>query len=176
MPVEFAQHLFECVLDRGRSFGLRLAGLFCQDALRMEKGFKHWGHDIGPDDTPLEAGLGFAVAWDKPDGFIGREALIERRRAGPRRRLLVFTLPDRPPGAPLLLHEEPILRDGAPVGTTTSGAFAYTLDCPIALGYVGREGAPVDRDWLLRGRYEIGFAATPSLAAPYDPKGERMRA
>ena len=181
VPTEFAQHVHERLCEKGGAHGLRLAGIFCQDSLRMEKGFKHWGHDIGPDDSPLQAGLSFAVAWDKPGGFIGREALLKQKEAGLDRRLVIFTLPDGGPGAPLLLHEEPILRDGRIVGTTTSGGFAFTLGCPISFGYVHRDDGIADRDWRLGGTYEIEVAgerhrAKPSLAAPYDPKGERMRA
>ena len=181
VPTEFAQHLHERLCDAGEAFGLRLAGIFCQDALRMEKGFKHWGHDIGPDDTPLEAGLSFAVSWDKPGGFIGLEALTQKRAAGLDRRLVNFTLPGCEPGAPLLLHEEPIWRDGMIVGTTTSGGYAFTLGCPISMGYVKNRGGKADRDWIMGGTYEIEvagerYAATPSLSAPFVPKGARMRA
>ncbi len=152
------------------------AGLQAQDALRMEKAFKHWGHDITSEDTPLEAGLGFACAFGKRDGFIGRDALLAQRDAGLKRRLVTFTIDA---GEPLTLHEEPIYRDGAQVGATTSGAFACTLGRPISMGYVEHPGG-VDRDFVMAGAYEIDiagerFPATPHWQAPYDPKGERMR-
>ena len=179
VPVEFAQHVYETLVAAGADHGLRHAGLHCQDGLRLEKGFKHWGHDIGPEDTPLEAGLGFAVAWNKNTDFIGRDALAAQREAGPERRLAIFTL-DAEPGAPRLLHEEPIWRDGKLVGTTTSGGYAFTIGKPISMGYVEPDDGPLSRDDVLSGSYEIEvagdrFPATVSLSAPYDRKGERMR-
>ena len=92
----------------------------------MEKGYRHWGHDITPDVTPLEAGLGFVVAWDKPGGFIGRDALLAQRDAGLNRRVVQFSLADYDK---LLYHNEPIWRDGVIVGSITSGAFGHTIDC-----------------------------------------------
>ena len=142
----------------------------------MEKAFKHWGHDITCENTPLEAGLGFACAFDKNVAFIGRDGLLAQRQAGLKRRLVTFTIDE---GEPLMLHEEPIYRDGALVGATTSGAFAFTLGRPISMGYVNHPDG-VDRDFVMAGRYEIDiagnhFPATPHLQPPYDPKGERMR-
>jgi 4-methylaminobutanoate oxidase (formaldehyde-forming) len=176
VPVEFAAHVYERLTEAGAGYGLRHAGLHCQDCLRLEKGFKHWGHDIGPEDTPLEAGLGFAVAWDKNADFIGRDALMAQREAGLTRRLAIFTVD----GAPRLLHEEPIWRDGKLVGTTTSGGYAFSIGKPISMGYVELDGEAVTRDTVLAGSYEIEvagekFAAEVSLGAPFDPKGERMR-
>ena len=176
MPTEAALPVYERLVAAGAEFGLRLAGLHAQNALRLEKGFKSWGHDIGPDDTPLEAGLGFAVAFGKTADFIGRDALSAQRAAGVAKRLVVFTVDD---GTPLLLHEEPIYRDGRLVGATTSGAFAPTLGCPIAMGWVANESG-VDADFVLSGLYEIDvagdrFPATPHLRPPYDPTGARMR-
>ena len=103
--------VFDAIVEAGDAFGLRLAGYHALNSLRMEKGYRHWGHDITDEDNPLEAGLGFAVAWDKPGGFIGREAL-----AAPARDAGAHT----PPGPasplddpePLLYHNEPIWRDG----------------------------------------------------------------
>ena len=176
IPTEFAAHVYETLVKVDAEFGLRHAGLHCQDGLRLEKGFKHWGHDIGPEDTPLEAGLGFAVAWDKGTDFIGREALLAQREAGITRRLAIFTVE----GAPRLLHEEPIWRDGKLVGTTTSGGYAFSIGKPISMGYVELDGDTVTRETVLAGSYEIEVAgerlpADVSLAAPFDPKGERMR-
>src|SRR5699024_5456565 len=99
------------------------AGYFALDTLRMEKGYRHWGHDIGPADTPREAGIGFTVDWEKPS-FIGRAAL-EPRREEPLERRLVHLLLEDP--EPLLYHGEPVLLGGEPVGKVTSGAYAHTL-------------------------------------------------
>ncbi len=125
----------------------------------------------------MQAGLGFAVAWGKNAPFIGRDALLAQKEQGLRRRLVTFTIEA---GTPLMLHDEPILRDGALVGRTTSGNFAFTLGKPISMGYVDNAGEVVDRDYLTSGAYEIEvagdrFPATHHLRPPYDPKGERMR-
>ena len=173
VPVEFAAAVYDTLLEAGGSFGLAHCGLFALDACRMEKGYPHWGHDIGPEDTPLEAGLGFAVAWDKPGGFIGRDALLAKREGNPERRLTLFAVED---GHPLLLHDEPIYRDGAIAGRTTSGARGFRTDRSLCLGYVEAtpDGRPLD------GRYEVGIAGERhGLAAlarpPYDPERERLR-
>ncbi len=141
----------------------------------MEKGYVSWGHDVSPDDTPLEAGLGFAVAWEKPGGFLGRDALLPQRREGVRRRLVTFVLDDP---EPILWGGEPILRDGHPVGYTTSGSYAHTLGAAIGMGYVAAD-QPITAAWIRTGHYEIELAgerlrATPHLRAPYDPERRRI--
>ncbi|MDX1422243.1 MAG: FAD-dependent oxidoreductase [Kiloniellales bacterium] len=173
---DYARAVHRALLEAGAAFGLAPAGHYCLEACRLEKGFRHWGHDIGPDDTPLEAGLGFAVAWDKPGGFLGREALLRLKESGVARRLVLFQVAA---GTPLVLHDEPIYRDGALVGRTTSGGRGFRTGLTLALGYVS--AAPgVGHGDLLAGRYEIGVAGTrfPLAAlprAPYDPDGRRMR-
>ena len=118
------------------AFGLSHAGHFALDSCRLEKGYRHWGHDIGPDDTPLEAGLSFAVAWNKPSGFLGRDALLAQRDSGLSRRLLSFAVED---AHPLVLHDEPIYRDGALVGRTTSGGRGFRVGKSLCMGYVACE-------------------------------------
>ena len=178
IPTEFAQSVFDAIVAHGGEHGMRLAGYHGMDALRMEKGYRSWGHDITDADTPLEAGLGFAVAWSKPGGFIGRDALLRQREAGVGRRLAAFVLqePDRP-----LYHNEPIWRDGRLVGRTTSGAFGYLIGKPLALGYVTAEASVIDTGFITSGRFEIEVAgeripATASLKPIYDPAGQRIRA
>jgi 4-methylaminobutanoate oxidase (formaldehyde-forming) len=143
----------------------------------MEKAYRHWGHDVTPDDTPLEAGLGFAVAWDKPDGFIGRAALAGQRTHGVSRRLVQFAVESRDA---VLLHTEPILRNGVIVGETTSAAFGHTLEQDLAFGYVANPGGVADKEYVMGATYQIDVGgtlhdATPSLAARYDPQSVRMR-
>jgi 4-methylaminobutanoate oxidase (formaldehyde-forming) len=143
-----------------------------QNSLRLEKSYVSWGHDVSLDDTPLEAGLGFAISWDKSGGFLGRDALAQQRDIGIRRRLLTFVLNDP---SPLLWGGEPIYHDGQPVGHTTSGSYAHTLGAAIGMGYVPVGGAA----HVPSGHYEIGvagtrFAATPHLRAPYDPRRQRI--
>ncbi len=178
IPTDTAAHVYDTLMDASDGLGVRHAGYHALNSLRIEKAYRHMGHDITDEDTPLEAGLGFAIAWDKAGGFLGRDALLRQREAGLRRRLVTFTLDDP---EPLLYHNEPIWRDGTLVGKTTSGWYGHTLGRAVGLGYVdaGRPGEATT-DWLLDGRYEIEIAterypATPTLRPPYDPKGDRIR-
>ena len=176
VPVESAPAVYESIAGAGQALGLAHCGHLALDACRHEKGYRHWGHDIGPHDTPLEAGLGFAVAWDTPGGFIGRDALLVQRRKGIRRRLLQFAVDD---AHPLLLHDEPVYRHGALVGHTTSGGRGFRTGLSLCFAYVSCEpGAP--RSALLGDGYEVGIAGERyplrALARPaYDPHGARLR-
>lgn len=177
IPTEAAPGVFDAIVSAGAAHGLRLAGYHAMNSLRMEKAYRHWGHDISPDDTPLEAGLGFAVAWDKPAGFLGRDALLRQRDHGIRQRILQFQLPA---DAPFAYHNEPIWRDGVIAGHVTSGMFGHWVGAPLALGYAHRADGLVDQDWLLAGQYEIEIAceripATPHLRPVYDPTSARVR-
>ncbi len=167
--------LHDAIVEAGAAHGLRHAGYHAMNSLRLESGYRHWGHDITDEDTPLEAGLGFAVAWDKPS-FRGRDALLAQREQPRTKRLIQFRLedPDR-----LLYHDEPILRDGELVGRTSSGMWSYTEDRCLAMGYLNHPGG-VTRDWLDAGAFEIEvagerIAATPSIRSFYDPANERVR-
>ncbi|MBP5855406.1 FAD-dependent oxidoreductase [Marivibrio halodurans] len=180
IPGEFAAHVHDTILEAGAAHGLRHAGMHAMNACRVEKGFRHWGHDIADEDSPLQAGLGFAVAWDKPGGFIGRDALLTQKEAGvPTRRLVQIMLEQDDAATPLMLHEEPILRDGAIVGATTSGAWGHRLGKSLAMGYVACPDG-VTKDWLEAGSWEVEIAwarhpAKVQLRPWYDPKSERMR-
>jgi 4-methylaminobutanoate oxidase (formaldehyde-forming) len=143
----------------------------------MERAYRHWGHDIGDEDTPLEAGLQFAVAWNKPGGFVGLEALSAERAAGVRRRLVAVVLEraDR-----LLYHNEPIWRNDELVGRISSGMFGHTLGASLGLGYLANGGAPVSAEWIAAGHYEVEVAAERvparvSLRPFYDAAGERVK-
>lgn len=175
IPSEFAPGAFDALLTEGQQFDLRLVGLHAVDSLRLEKGYRHWGSDITPDDTPFEAGLGFAVKLDKGD-FIGREALIRQHRSDLTRKRVMFTLenPD-----PLLYHDEPIYRNRELVSSVTHGAYAHLLGCAMGMGYL-ENSEDISDDWILSGRYEIDVEGTliPAkvhLEAPYDPAEERAR-
>jgi len=176
IPTEFAQSVYDAIVAAGHPFGLRLAGYHAIDSLRMEKAYRHWGHDISDEDTPLEAGLGFAIAWDKPGGFVGREALERQRETGLRRRLVAIALErtDR-----LLFHNEPIWRNGALVGRISSGMFGHTVGTSLGLGYLSNDAAPVSGEWVAAGRYEVEVAAERvaarvSLEPFYDPARKRV--
>jgi 4-methylaminobutanoate oxidase (formaldehyde-forming) len=173
--------VYERLTAAGADFGLRHAGYHAMGACRVEKGYRHWSHDIGDEDTPLEAGLGFTVAWDKDGGFVGREALLAQRDRGVLpKRLVQVMLADASPDAPMLYHEEPILRDGQIVGSVKSGAWGHRLGRSVGMGYVGLEGG-VTRDWLESGTWQIEVAcrawpARVQLQPWYDPKNERIKA
>jgi 4-methylaminobutanoate oxidase (formaldehyde-forming) len=178
IPTDVATHVYDTIVAAGDGFGLRHAGYHALNSLRIEKAYRHWGHDMTDEDDLFEAGLSFTAAWDKPGGFIGREALLRKRDAGPARRLAVFTLDDP---EPLLFHNEPIWRDGELVGRISSGMFGHTVGRSIGLGYVRRADGPVTVEWLAAGAYELEvanerFASRASFRAPYDPANERIRA
>ncbi len=177
VPSEFATGLFDTLLAHGEPHGLKLGGMHAMDSLRIEKAYRHWGHDITDEDTPLEAGLGFAMAFDKGYDFIGEEALLKQKAEKKlTKRLLQFALEDP---EPLLYHNEPIYRDGALVGHTSSAAYGHHLGRAIAMGYVRHEGG-VDSDYITAGKWEIDvglkrFAAKASLRPLYDPTSARMK-
>ena len=143
--------------------------------LRIEKAYKSWGHDITPLETPLEAGLGFAVDFEKPVNFIGRDALMKQLENGLNQRMAVFTMLK---SEPYILGNEPIFRDGEIVGHITSGSFGHTIGKSIGLGYIESEN--ITTDFVKSGEYELELSterhpASVSLKPPYDPKNERVR-
>lgn len=176
VPVEFAVHVYELLMNAGGPFGLTLAGYHAMNSCRMEKGYRHWGHDLTIDDTPLEAGLGFCVAWDKHDSFIGAEALRAQRTGPQKRRMVMFRLEDP---TKLLYHEEPIWCNGRIVGSISSGMYGHRLDSSLGMGYVSCPDG-VTSQWLEQQRFEIEVAwqrvsAIASLAPFYDPKNTRIK-
>jgi len=180
VPAEHCLDVYERLMEAGRAFDLRLAGYHAMGACRVEKGYKHWGHDIADEDTPLEAGLGFTLAWDKPGGFLGREALIAQRASGTLpKRLVQVMLQDHSAAAPLLYHEEPILRDGIIVGSIRSGAWGHRIGRSMGMGYVNCADG-VTADWLASGDWQVEVAcerhaARVQLQPWYDPKNERIK-
>jgi glycine cleavage system aminomethyltransferase T/glycine/D-amino acid oxidase-like deaminating enzyme len=176
VPTSSATGVYDLLLSAGGPFGLRLCGYHALNSLRIEKAYREWAHDIGSDDTPLEAGLAFTCAWDKPTAFIGRDALLERRTWLPRRRLVQLLLRDP---REFLHQNEPIFRDGELNGFTTSGMYGHTLGGAVALGYVNCEGG-VTEEFVRSGEFEISVGgrrvrATASLRPLYDPAGLRPR-
>ena len=175
MSSDMAGHVFETLWQAGQGMGARLCGMHMMDSCRIEKGFRHFGHDITAEDHVLEAGLGFAVKKDKAD-FIGRDAVLRKRDEGLQMRLVQFRLTDP---EPLLYHAEPILRDGQVVGYLTSGNYGHALGGAMGLGYVPCPGEkPAE---LLASSFEIEVAGTrvaaeASLKPMYDPTSERTKA
>lgn len=163
-------HVFEVLVEALDAEGGRLVGMHAMDSLRIEKAFRHFGHDITSEDNVIDAGLGFAVKTGKPE-FIGREAVLRRREEGPRLRMLQFRLSD--PG-PLLYHHEPILKDGKVVGYLSSGNYGHALGAAIGMGYVPAALASEATGWEIEvaGRR---VAAQASLRPLYDPTAARMR-
>jgi glycine cleavage system T protein len=177
VPTELAAGVYDAVVAAGEDLGLRHAGYHAMDSLRIEKAYRSWGHDIGGEDTPLEAGLGFAVRLDKRAAFTGRDALLRRQGKPVTRRLAVFTLDD---AEPLLYHDEPIWRDGALVGRITSGAYGHTVGRAVGLGWIECPDG-VTEAFVESGRWEVEIAcervpARAQLSPPYDPKSLRVRA
>jgi 4-methylaminobutanoate oxidase (formaldehyde-forming) len=177
IPTEYVAHVYDALVSAGAPFGLRDAGYRAIDSLRLEKGYRVWAGDIGPDFTPFEAGLGFAVALDKNADFIGREALLARRGKPLDKRLATFTVDDP---ETVLLGRETIYRNGERVGWIATAGHGHTVAKDIGLGYVRNE-AGVSEDWLLAGRYELEVRtrrvpAAIHLKPLYDPSGARIRA
>ena len=176
VPAEQAVHLYDRVVAAGPGHGLRHAGLKALASLRMEKGYRDYGHDIDNTDSVLEAGLGFAVSFDHD--FIGREAVEARKAAGPLTRRLVQVLLTDP--EPMLHHAEPVLRDGKPVGYVRAASYGHTLGGAVGLAMV--EGAePVDQAWLDGAEWHVEVAgrlvpARASLRPLYDPTNAKIKA
>ena len=176
IPVEQATAVYDRLMAAGRPLGLVNAGYRAIESLRLEKGYRAWGADIGPDHTPLEAGLGWAVKLKSNRPFLGREALEAQAKAPLKKHLAGFTVDDP---AIVLLGRETIFRNGRQVGWLTSGGWGYTIGKAIGYGYV-RNPDGVTAEYLTSGRYELEVAceripATVHLAPLYDPKNERVR-
>ena len=168
-------HIFETIIDAGSDHDLKLCGMHMMDSCRIEKAYRHFGHDITCEDHVLEAGLGFAVDTDKPD-FIGKKAVIDKREVGLEKRLVQFQLTEP---EPLLYHNEPIIRDSEIVGYISSGNYGHKLGGAIGMGYIPCEGESPKE--LLSSKFEIDVsgticAAKASLKPLYDPLSKRTKA
>lgn len=168
-------HIFETIIDAGSDHDLKLCGMHMMDSCRIEKAYRHFGHDITCEDHVLEAGLGFAVDTDKPD-FIGKKAVIDKREVGLEKRLVQFQLTEP---EPLLYHNEPIIRDSEIVGYISSGNYGHKLGGAIGMGYIPCEGESPEE--LLSSKFEIDVsgticAAKASLKPLYDPLSKRTKA
>ncbi|EWT00658.1 oxidoreductase [Intrasporangium oryzae NRRL B-24470] len=182
VPPADALGVYDAVRSAGAAHGLRPVGLKALASLRMEKAYRDFGHDIDNTDCPLEAGLGFALALDKPAAFIGRDAVLARKAAnaaagGPARRIVQVRVRDP---EPLLFHAELVLRDGRPVGYVRAGSYGWTLGSAVGLAMVEGDGEPVTPDWLSSGAWEVDIAGTRypaevSLRPLYDPTSARVR-
>ena len=177
IPSEFSLHVFDTLVEAGADFGLKHIGLQALNNLRLEKAYRDYGGDIDNTDTPLEVGLGFFVDFDKPGGFIGRDALLRLKETGFRYRMPQFLLEDP---EPMLYYGEIIYRDDKPVGYIMSGGYGHTLGASVGVGPVENDGETVSLDFIKSGTYEIDIAgvrypAKASLRPMYDPKLLRVR-
>ncbi len=173
VPMDQAGLVYDTLMMAGEDLGISNAGHYAINSLRLEKGYRAWGAELSPDDTPLEAGLGFAVDWAKP--FLGRDALARQKDAGLKRRLVIFVLQDP---EPVLWGSEPIYRDGRPVGYTTSGSYGHSVGGAVGMGYVNHT-EPFKDEFIKSGKFEINvsgrnYPAKAFLRAPYDPQRTRI--
>ena len=176
IPTEFAPHVYDLLVEKGQELGLKHCGYHTLQSLRMEKAYREFGHDLGADDTPIEAGLSFACDFNKNGGFIGKEALLKQKEHGVNKRLVQFLLEDP---EPMMYHNEPIYRDGEMVGYTTSAMYGHTLGASVAMGFVNNK-AGVNADYINSGSYAVEiagkrYAAKASLRPLYDRKSERAK-
>jgi len=178
IPTEFAPSVYDLLWEAGQDLGVKNAGLQALNSLRIEKAYRDYGHDMDVTDTPLEAGLGFIVDFEKPGGFIGKESLIVQRQTGAlTKRLVQFLLEDP---MPMLYYGEPIYRDGVWVGYIHSGSYGFTLGASVGLAMIEADTV-ITEEYLDDGRFEIEindtrYPARASLRPLYDPKGERVKA
>ena len=171
-PSEYGMGLWRALWEAGEPHGLVAGGYRAIDSLRLEKGYRVWGADITPDETPYEGGVGFCVKLDKEGGFIGRDALAAARESGPRTRLACLLLDDP---RSVALGNEPVRIDGEIRGRVTTGGYGYTIERSIAYAYVPPESAEPGTQVAVEifGRWVEGEVAAEPL---FDPKGERIRA
>lgn len=175
LPNSHAVTVFDALVEAGRGHGLVHAGYHAMNSLRLEAGMRHWGHDITDEDTPIEAGLGFAIDWEKGD-FVGRDALAAQNESPRIKRLIQFRLED-----PELLayHDEPLYRDGVNVGRTSSAMWSATQNRCCAMGYVDHpDGDAVTKDWIESAAWETNIGGRPvplatSIRSWYDPLNQR---
>jgi 4-methylaminobutanoate oxidase (formaldehyde-forming) len=179
VPTEAAVHVYDRITAEGEAAGLTHAGLKALGSLRMEKGYRDYGHDLDNCDTLLEAGLGFTADYDKPGGFVGMEACLAQRRAGgPVQRLVQVGLAEP---EPLLYHGEVVYRNSQVVGDVRAASYGHTLGGAVGLSMVrAADGERVSPAWISDGDWEVDVAgvrvpARASLRPMYDPKNERVR-
>jgi 4-methylaminobutanoate oxidase (formaldehyde-forming) len=177
VPAEQATHVYDRLVEAGKKHGLVHAGLKALASLRMEKGYRDYGHDIDNTDSVLEAGLGFAVDLKKPGGFLGKEAVLAKKAEGPlKRRILQILLKDP---EPMLFHAEIVYRDGKPVGYIRAASYGHTVGGACGLAMI-EAGEQVNQAWIDAGKWEVDVAgkrvpAIASMKPLYDPTNERVK-
>jgi 4-methylaminobutanoate oxidase (formaldehyde-forming) len=177
VPTEQATHVYDRLVEAGEDVGLVHAGLKALASLRMEKGYRDYGHDIDNTDSILEAGLGFALDLKKPRGFLGKEAVLRKKAEGPLTRRIVQVKVSDP--EPLLFHAEIVLRNGKPLGYVRAASYGHTVGGAVGLAMIDA-GEPIDPKYLESGTWEVDIAgkrypAIASLKPLYDPTSERVK-
>ncbi len=177
IPTEFSLHVFDTIIEAGKEFNLKHIGIQALDTLRLEKAYRDYGNDIDNTDSPSEVGLSYFVDLEKPDGFIGKDALLKRKEEGMKYRMVQFLLenPD-----PMLYYGEIIYRNGVDVGYIMAGGYGHTLGASVGVGPVDNGGETVTAKYIKSGKFEIEitgklYPAIASLRPMYDPKLERVR-
>jgi 4-methylaminobutanoate oxidase (formaldehyde-forming) len=178
IPTEQAAHVYDLLIEKGRAFGLKHAGLKALASLRMEKAYRDYGHDIDNTDDVFETGLGFAVDLKKPDGFLGKEAVLAQKARGPLKRRLVQVLLQDP--EPMMFHAEIVRRDDKPVGYIRAASYGFTLGGAVGLAMIEAD-QPIDAAYLSSGTWTVEIAnkkvaAKLSLRPMYDPEMKRIKA
>ncbi|HTR54975.1 MAG TPA: glycine cleavage T C-terminal barrel domain-containing protein, partial [Kofleriaceae bacterium] len=177
IPTEHALGVYDRLVAAGAQVGLVHAGLKTLASCRMEKGYRDYGHDIDNTDTVLEAGLGFAVDLKKPRGFLGKDAVVAQKAAGPLQKRLVQILVKDPDA--MMFHAEIVRRDGVPVGYIRAASYGHSLGGAVGLAMIGAD-VPIDAKWLEAGRWEVEIAdarhpAIASLRPLYDPDNAKVK-
>ena len=134
-----AKKIYTLITEEGKKFNLSHCGAHAMDTMRMESGFLHWGHDISPEENQYEAGLNFAISYKKENNFIGRDYLLKIKDKKQNKKFIMLSLKESIPGAPLLLHEEPIYLENKIIGRTTSGNYSFNYKKNISFGYINTE-------------------------------------
>ena len=178
IPAEQATHVYDFIVEAGKKFDLRHAGLKALASLRMEKGYRDYGHDIDNTDDPFEAGLGFAVSMKKPDGFLGKDAAVKKKAQAPFTRRLAQVLVKDP--KPFLFHAEVVRRNGKDAGYVRSGSYGFSLGGAVGL-FMIEAGEPVNAEYIENGKWEVEIAgniypAEVSLRPFYDPDMIKIKA
>jgi glycine cleavage system aminomethyltransferase T/glycine/D-amino acid oxidase-like deaminating enzyme len=177
IPTEQTTHVYDRLTEAGKHVGLRHAGLKALGSLRMEKGYRDYGHDIDNTDSPLEAGLGFALDLKKPDGFLGKEAVLAKKAEGPLTRKIAQILVKDP--EPMMFHAEIVRRNGKAVGYIRAASYGFTLGGAVGLAMI-EGGEPVDGAYLEKGTWEVEIAgklypAIASLKPLFDPENKKIK-
>ena len=177
IPTEQALHVYDRLVDAGAKVGLRHAGLKTLASCRMEKGYRDYGHDIDNTDSVLDAGLGFAVDLKKPNGFVGKDAVLAHKAKGPLSKRLLQILVTNP--QPMLFHAEIVHRDGKPVGYVRAASYGHTLGGAVGLAMIDA-GGPLDAKWIEAGSWQVDIAGTlhpaiASLKPLFDPENKKIK-